>query len=183
MQPDQLQQRLHPELQKQKQFKEKIDKYGLAIRVGLATLGIILFFVAFAIIQAPKKVEGPATACFKHDMCFNLEIARTPAELETGLSNHTSIAADYAMLFVFEKIDIQRMWMKDMKYPIDLFWLDKNGRVTHIVKNAEPCEPGNCEIYEPSIPAKYVIETRAGFAKENNQFDGDTVELKNIPEY
>jgi uncharacterized membrane protein (UPF0127 family) len=147
----------------------------------VTTLIIIIIIAGFSIIQAPKKLDGPPQACFKHNVCFNLTIARTMQEQETGLSNHTSLPYDSAMLFIFEKPEVQRMWMKDMQFPIDIFWLDSRAKVVYIEKSAQPCIPPNCLIYEPAAMAKYVIETREGFAAENIQYVGDSVELRNIP--
>ena len=181
MDKEEFKRQLHPEIESEKRSKELERKYGAAIKVAVVMLIIIIILTAVSIITAPKKIIGTPQACFKHDMCFNLAIARTPQEQETGLSNYTTLDKDAAMLFIFEKPEIIRMWMKDMKFPIDMFWLDTNNRIVHIEKSVEPCRPNDCPVYEPEYQAIYVIETRAGFAKDNNQFDGDTVELKNIP--
>ena len=71
-----------------------------------------------------------------------------------------------------------------MKFPIDIFWLSAKGKVLSIEKKALPCTPDmpSCEIFEPQVLAKYVLETNAGFAIENNIYDGEKVDLQNIPE-
>lgn len=181
MDVEELRSKLHPEEEKERQFKEKVQRHSVAIKIILATVAIIAFFVVFAVIQTPEKVVGTPQACFKENVCLDLVIMTTPEELETGLSNYTSWPDDRGMLFLFQKQDIQRMWMKDMDFPIDMFWIDSKGRVVHIEKNAPPCESTLCEIYEPQTLAKYVIETRTGFAKEFNIYDGNKVELRNIP--
>ena len=111
---------------------------------------------------------------------MDLEIVRTQEAQNIGLSNHTTLAAGKAMLFIFEEPDVQGIWMKDMDFPIDIFWLDHKGRILHIVKNAPPCQPPLCEIYEPQYLVSYVLETNAGYANEMNLFDGKKFKLSNL---
>ena len=181
MDVEELRKKLHPKEEKEKQFKAKISKYSTVIKIGIGTVLVIILFAAFAAIQTPEKIEGAQKACFKGDICLDLMIMQTPEELEIGLSNHTSMPADTAMLFIFDKPGVQRMWMKDMDFPIDIFWISSTGKIVHIEKNALPCEGNLCEIFEPQTLTKYVIETRLGFAKEYALFDGHKVRFENIP--
>ncbi|MBW2997414.1 DUF192 domain-containing protein [Candidatus Woesearchaeota archaeon] len=180
MDAEELRKKLHPEAGK-KSLKETYNKYSTAINIAIAVIFIIALFSVFAMWQTPKKTIGPPTACFKHDICTKLVFATTPEEQEIGLSNHTALPEGTAMLFIFHKSDVQAMWMKDMSFSIDIFWITEKGKIVHIEKNAQPCTPPMCEIYEPPILVKYVLETNAGFAKEANLYDGDKVEFSNLP--
>jgi uncharacterized membrane protein (UPF0127 family) len=70
------------------------------------------------------------------------------------------------MLFVFEREDIYSFWMRNMKFPIDIVWLDKNKRVVYIKENAKPSDYP--ELYTPDKKAMFVIEFVDGFVKEND---------------
>ncbi len=94
-------------------------------------------------------------------------IADTNIERAQGLSGTPYIPAGIAKVFIFEAPDTWSFWMKDMNYPIDIFWLDERGYVVHVVENASPDSYPEIS-FVPPVPAKYVIETKAGFAKENN---------------
>ena len=80
------------------------------------------------------------------------------------------------MLFVSEQSSRQSFWMKDMKFPIDIIWLDSNGTVVHIEHTLQPCisvlNPAasirNCPIYTPDKDSQYVLETIAGFSQKHN---------------
>ena len=181
MQAEELRKKLHPEESEQRTFKAKFHKYSLAIQIILGIVVIIALLSAFAVFQAPKEIEGSPQACFKHDVCIDLIFARTAEELEIGLSNHSSLPEGTGMLFVFDKPDIQRMWMKNMQFNIDMIWISDKNRIVHIEKKAIPCVPPMCDIFEPTLPAKYVLETNTGFASSANLFDGDRVEFKNMP--
>jgi uncharacterized membrane protein (UPF0127 family) len=181
MDVQQLRDKLHPEREKELTLKDKVRKHGVAIQVAFFTFLFIVIFVSCSILQTPKKTEGTPQACFKHDVCIDLIVVTTPEAQEIGLSNYTSLPQGIGMLFIFPKEDIQRMWMNDMKFNIDLMWIDKNRKIVHIEKNAYPCVPPQCEIFEPTTIAKYVLETNTGFALDTNLFDNDNVEFKNLP--
>ncbi len=61
--------------------------------------------------------------------------------------------------------------MKDMKFPIDVIWLDENYRVVNIVKDARP--DSFPEVFKSEAPAKYILEVNAGFANRNSIKVGD----------
>lgn len=93
---------------------------------------------------------------------FYTDIADHPAEQTKGLSKRRELKQDQAMLFVFSQPDYQCMWMKDMKFNIDILWFDENGNLIHGIKNAEPSTYP--EQFCPPKPAKYVLEVAAGQA-------------------
>jgi uncharacterized membrane protein (UPF0127 family) len=39
--------------------------------------------------------------------------------------------------------------MADMRFPLDLIWLDGDGRVLAILENVPPCDASPCPLYEP----------------------------------
>lgn len=83
-----------------------------------------------------------------------------------GLGDKKSLPQDQGMLFIFEKTDIYPFWMRDMKFPIDIIWIDSNYEVVDLVKNANPSSYPNSFI--PEKQALYVLETNAGWADKNN---------------
>lgn len=104
---------------------------------------------------------------------FIADIADTQALRELGLSGRQGLGDDEAMLFVFPTSGQNLFWMKDMLFPIDMIWLDKNKKVSHIVRDAEPSSFP--QTFGPSTPTMYVIETRAGIADEIGLRIGDKV--------
>jgi uncharacterized membrane protein (UPF0127 family) len=94
-------------------------------------------------------------------------IADSDAERVQGLSDTPYIPIGIAKVFIFDTSEKWSFWMKDMNYPIDIFWLDADGHVVHVVENVSPDTYPELS-FMPPIPAKFVIETKAGFAAENN---------------
>jgi uncharacterized membrane protein (UPF0127 family) len=79
------------------------------------------------------------------------------------------------MLFVFDVIESQCMWMKDMKISNDMIWLDETKKVIKIQENVAPETYPNAFCSEK--PAKYVIELNAGQVKRSKLELGSTISL------
>ncbi len=109
---------------------------------------------------------------------FHLDIADTPLLRARGLSRRASIPADGGMLFIFDHPDRYTFWMKEMEFPIDIFWV-YNGTIVFIKEHAPL--PGTSDIalerFRPSDPADTVIETRAGVAAELGISTGQSVRV------
>lgn len=110
---------------------------------------------------------------------LRIEYATTTVARERGLGGRTEVARDYGMLFVFPKDEKHGFWMKDMLSPVDIFWLDAQGHVVSIAGDvATSTYP---YVFYPSSPARYVLETAAGFAREHEVKNGTLLLLKNFP--
>lgn len=103
-----------------------------------------------------------------------VDIADTLGERTEGLSGRGALPANEGLLFIFDTNDKHAIWMKDMKFPIDILWIDEQFIITDIVENISPSSFP--EIFEPQNPARYVLETNAGWARQNNINDGDKIE-------
>jgi hypothetical protein len=125
----------------------------------LALGGILLF--ALAIASPLKKEEATKHATVKiGDVSLSVELARTAEEKVKGLSGRNALPENQGMLFVFDKPDFYSFWMKDMHFPIDIIWLNVEGRVIDLTLNASP--DSFPKIFQPQIPAHYVLEVNAG---------------------
>ena len=91
---------------------------------------------------------------------LTLSVAATDATRSKGLSGRASLPERHAMLFVFDRAGRYGIWMKDMRFAIDIAWLDDSGRVIHVQRNARP-EDG-LKVFRPEAPARYVVETLPG---------------------
>lgn len=76
----------------------------------------------------------------------------------------------------FKTDDTWGIWMKDMRIPIDIVWLDKDKKVVYIIQNAQPETPVKT-VYRPPQPARYVLELPAGSVKQVAIKTGITVKI------
>ena len=95
------------------------------------------------------------------------ELTMTDEERARGLMFRERVDDDQGMLFVFEDEGFYSFWMKNMKFPIDILWLDKEKRIVHIEHCVPPCRREPCLSYEPDIPSLYVLELKAGSVEKN----------------
>src|SRR3989338_8221873 len=83
------------------------------------------------------------------------------------------------MLFIFDKPDNYGFWMKDMRFPIDIIWLDQNFKVVHVEKSvATSTYP---KVFYPSGPATYVLEVNSGISDSINLQIGDEAKFLKKP--
>ena len=148
--------------------------YG-GIFIVAAIVGIALFFYRTLPAAIPAEVSGEFGG-----VSLRIEVATTSAAQERGLGGRESLPSDYGMLFVFAKDDKYGFWMKDMLVPIDIFWLDAQGQVVSISREVAPSSYPN--VFYPSAPARYVLETVSGFAQTHSIVTGTPLYLKNFPD-
>lgn len=108
------------------------------------------------------------------DQTFQLEVARTTEQLDTGLMGRTSLPANQGMLFVISPERAMTFWMKNTDLGLDIIFL-RNGIVTDIVHNAAPCQQAHCPTYSSPGPVDQVIELNAGQAKSHGLAVGDSL--------
>ncbi len=104
---------------------------------------------------------------FPDGFTVTAEIAVSEEERARGLMFREKLLEDQAMLFLFETEDIHSFWMKNMRFPIDILWLDKNRRIVHIEARVSPCPHEPCPTYAPAAPAAFVLELQSGCAERH----------------
>jgi uncharacterized protein len=110
---------------------------------------------------------------------LRIDYAMTPEDRELGLGGRTEMPEDYGMLFAFPVDDYYGFWMKDAMVPLDIFWLDAQGQTVFIM--ADVATSTYPDVFYPTTPARYVLETAAGFARKHNIVIGTPLLLKNFP--
>lgn len=110
---------------------------------------------------------------------FDVQIADEPVERAKGYMFRKKISDDEGMWFVFGEDAPIKFWMRNVKFSLDLIFVDKNFVVKEIIPDVPPCEQDPCETYGPTDPVRYVLEIKGGLASEKGIQLGDTVSLRN----
>lgn len=112
---------------------------------------------------------------------FKLYTANTAKEKELGLSEKKSMPENYGMVFPFGQDSYYSFWMKNMKFPIDILFINNNKIVT-IHHNVAPPKSLNetLPIYTSNKLADTVLEINAGLSKKYGFKDGDEVKFKDV---
>ncbi len=103
------------------------------------------------------------------------EVARTARERELGLSNRPGLGEGEGMLFLFATVEPASIWMKDMRFSLDIFWI-REGRIVMIKDRARPLRPDGPPEFFTAV-ADMVLEVPAGFAAAKGIVVGDTVRI------
>ncbi len=109
----------------------------------------------------------------KHN--FNVELAETPAQMEHGLMFRRELAPDAGMLFDFKEPTMATMWMRNTLIPLDMLFVDEQGRIVNIRERAVPQSDA---IIAAAAPVRVVIELNGGTASRLGIKPGDRVLFK-----
>jgi len=132
---------------------------GLALQTGAA-------FAAGAGLETVEVSTSRGRARFQ------VEIAATQAEQARGLMFRKSLAPDRGMLFVYKRPQPAAYWMKNTLIPLDIIFIQPDGRILSIVRNARPHD-------ETPLPSGGlvlgVLEIAGGRAAQLGILPGDRV--------
>ena len=101
------------------------------------------------------------------------ETANSLAESQKGLGGRPCIPKNRGMLFGFTKPGYYAFWMKDMKFPIDIVWIDSQHKVVGAIRNLSPKTYPHT--FKNDSPAQYVLELKANRSKELNINSGTVI--------
>jgi uncharacterized protein len=151
-------------------------KFFIVLIIGTCTVGMVLAYTKYTknypVLQT-NSTEKSKTLKFD-----TIELANTTSEREKGLMNRNLLCEKCGMLFVFEESSQLNFWMKNTIISLDIIFIDTNGKVVQIHPNTTPLKLA--PTYDSSQPAKYVLETNAGFSKKNNIIIGDVLDIKGL---
>ncbi len=149
----------------------------LAFVAGLV-LGLFVGYVFLGGEVSAGFGDGEYGFVVVGDVLIRVEIADTPEERIRGLSGRESLKPGWGMLFIFPQEGVYSFWMYNMRFPLDIIWIDEDGYVVYVVEKAPPCgEDGECPSYTPDAEALYVLEVAAGFVEKNNIREGERIRI------
>jgi uncharacterized membrane protein (UPF0127 family) len=141
--------------------------------VIIGLIGFIVTFLSFLPFVFKESTlpfslmhrEHEATA-YIDGTPFRVHLLTTEFQRVKGLSEKESLDANEGMYFVFDRDGEWGIWMKDMNFPIDIFWIAEDGTIvdmeTHVHPNTYP------QVFTNEIPARYVLEVLSGTAEAYN---------------
>jgi uncharacterized membrane protein (UPF0127 family) len=103
---------------------------------------------------------------------FKVELAETPAQMTQGLMFRTSLAPDAGMLFDYRQPTAATMWMRNTLIPLDMLFVDAQGRIVNIYERAVP---QSLDVIAAAEPVRAVIELNGGTAARLGIEPGDRV--------
>jgi uncharacterized membrane protein (UPF0127 family) len=104
---------------------------------------------------------------------FTVEVAETPAQMEQGLMFRRTMAPDAGMLFDYKTPTVATMWMRNTLIPLDMLFVDAQGRIVNIHERAVP---QSLDVIAAASPVRAVIELNGGTAARLRIAPGDRVQ-------
>jgi uncharacterized protein len=112
-----------------------------------------------------------------------LELALTPEDQAMGLMFREKLEENWGMLFIFPEDDYRSFWMKNTLVPLDMIWLDQEGRVVDVKSDVPPCKYDPCPLYTPAGPGRAVVELKAGTAAKHSVKAGSTLKFIGVSSF
>jgi uncharacterized protein len=128
----------------------------------------------------PTLVSGPRVL-LPSGAVYSLEVARTPEETAQGLMFRESLRDRSGMLFLFHDGQPHRFWMKNTMIPLDMIWMDADGKVLFVSANTPPCRADPCPSYGPDAPPASVLEIAGGMAEKERITVGSRLRILDVP--
>lgn len=153
----------------------EIERKKLNVK-NVVVLICAALFIVFLIYLKKREYFLPKVLVQIGDQKVMVEIADSPFARARGLSRHAPLQENQGMVFIFSKPDRHQFWMKDMKFPVDIVWLNE-GRVVDIAPVVPVSVTKDLPVYMPRLPASSALELRAGFVDRHRVKIGDTVVL------
>ncbi len=110
---------------------------------------------------------------------FSVETVRSTHDQEIGLSGRDSLPSTHGMLFLFSSPSDLRFWMKNMKFPLDIIFINGN-TINTIRQNLAPVSSSeqNPPIYMPVKVSDKVLEINANLSQKYGFQVGDNVSIQ-----
>ena len=169
-----------------KQAAKRPDKKVYYISAAVIAAAIIILFVYPGILNKENneevyymfKKEGELTISDSSSTLkakIDIEIADTDYERQLGLMKRISMEEKQGMLFIFPSEAMQSFWMRNTLLSLDMIFINENKKIVTIHKNTKILSD---QSYPSSAPAKYVLETIAGFTDKFGINVGDVINWK-----
>jgi hypothetical protein len=148
-----------------------------ALRARRAVAALAVFLV-FLVMGCATKAQGTfsksdlaiASAAKTHR--FRVELAVTPNQRAQGLMWRRHVDAASGMLFLYPQDMVIRMWMKNTLVPLDMLFIDREGRVVSVKERAVP---QSLAVISSGQRARAVLELAGGTVSRLGLKRGDRI--------
>jgi uncharacterized membrane protein (UPF0127 family) len=106
----------------------------------------------------------------RHD--FTVELALTPDQQMAGEMFRKTVPDDGGMLFDWGRMQDSQMWMKNTLVPLDMVFIEQNGRIRAI---AEQTVPESLAVIDSHGPVRATLELQGGITAKLGIRVGDVV--------
>jgi uncharacterized membrane protein (UPF0127 family) len=130
---------------------------------ALGTIAALLGGAAIAqgtgVPQGQPQMDLPRAQLALGMYRLDVQVARAPQELETGLMFRQQMPPHEGMLFVFDRPGVQCFWMKNTLLPLTAAFVADDGKIVNLADMAPQTLDNHCS----DKPVRYVLEVNQGW--------------------
>lgn len=101
------------------------------------------------------------------------EVAANDPQRQQGLMFREKMASNAGMVFVFDALATQCMWMKNTFLPLSVAFIDAEGRIVNIEDMQARTLDSHCST--KAVPVRYALEMNLGWFKQKNIKPGSMI--------
>lgn len=103
---------------------------------------------------------------------FSVELVVTADKQRRGLMYRTELADEAGMLFFYRACEAATFWMKNTFIPLDMIFIEADGRIARIAREAQP---ETLDFHSSGVPVNGVLEVNGGLTQRLGIAEGDYV--------
>ena len=112
----------------------------------------------------------------KTDIPFEVETAVTAQEQQRGFMQRKEIPDGTGMIFIYNRDEKLRFWMKDTPHPLSIAFIDSAGRIREIYD----MQPFSLDITASTYSVRYALEVAQGYFGRAGSSAGDTLSAESL---
>ena len=133
-------------------------------KIKITLLGLFLIILSDPVFPERNSPIFKQIACSinvnKNNLQkLSLDIADNKQKRTYGLMNRKDMKPNSGMLFIWKDSQIRNFWMKNTHFNLDLFFLNKQGEIIEIYKNAKAFDK---TIIKSQNKVNFVVELKSG---------------------
>ncbi len=145
------------------------------ILLSLFAVILIIMFIDYRFSNKTSFCRNGINEISIDNKKIHVLVADDEEERQLGLSNHKILEPNEGMLFVFQSDTKPSFWMKDMLFPINIFWIDRNNIIIGVTSNVSP--DTYPLTFSPDRPIRFVLETSVLSDQNPDELVGKEVKL------
>ena len=133
-------------------------------KIKINLLGILLIILSETVWAESNRPVFKQIVCFinvnkNNPQELSLDLADNEQKRSYGLMNREDMRPNSGMLFIWKDSQIRNFWMKNTHFNLDLFFLNKQGEIIEIYKNAKAFDETNIKSQNK---VNFVVELKSG---------------------
>jgi len=124
---------------------------------NIANRSFVVAVLLLSCLLPGNTVAGEIVELGVGQSAYQVELAVTPAQRRQGLMYRQQLDSRQGLLLVYSRPGDHRIWMKNMRIALRVFWIDDEFTVIS-AQRLEPCSSSPCPVYSAPRAARFILE-------------------------